>query len=129
MPLVRLEVCEGRSPQEKKELLDAVHSALVEALKVPEEDRTQRLHELPPEDFEVPPSKTEGFILVEVTMFPGRSFEAKKNLYHAVVRNLAGLGVGSNDVCVVLHEPPMENWGIRGGMPASEVTLGFEVNV
>ena len=127
--MVRLEVREGRSPREKKELLDAVHSALVEALKVPDEDRTQRLHELPPKDFEVPPGKTEGFVLVEVTMFSGRSLEAKRNLYRAVVRNLGGLGVGSGDVCVVLHEPPMENWGIRGGVPASEVDLGFEVEV
>jgi hypothetical protein len=29
----------------------------------------------------------------------------------------------------VLNEPPMDNWGIRGGQMASEVDLGFEVQV
>jgi len=33
------------------------------------------------------------------------------------------------DIFIVLHEVPMENWGIRGGIPASEVNLGFKVNV
>lgn len=46
-------------------------------------------------------------------------------LYHAVVRNLGALGIPPNDVLIVLQEPAMENWGIRGGMPASEVDLGF----
>ena len=129
MPEVRIEVREGRSATEKKALLEAAHSALVEALRIPEHDRIQRLYELPAECFEIPPDKTEAFTLIEVTMFPGRSLDAKRALYQALVRNLGELGVAPNDVFVILHEPPMENWGIRGGMPASEVDLGFEVNV
>jgi phenylpyruvate tautomerase PptA (4-oxalocrotonate tautomerase family) len=39
------------------------------------------------------------------------------------------LGVNPMDVFILLHEPPMENWGIRGGIPASEVDLGFKLNV
>jgi phenylpyruvate tautomerase PptA (4-oxalocrotonate tautomerase family) len=129
MPEVRVEIREGRSASEKKALLEAVHSALVEALKIPEHDRIQRLYELPAECFEIPPDKTETFTLIEVTMFPGRSLDAKRALYQALVRNLGELGVPPNDVFVVLREPPMENWGIRGGVPASEVDLGFEVEV
>ena len=129
MPLVRIEVREGRSPSEKKALLEAVHFALVEALKIPEHDRMQRLHELPADCFEIPPDKSGMFTLVEVTMFPGRSLEAKRRLYGALVRDLGELGIEPKDVFVILHEPPMENWGIRGGVPASEVDLGFEVNV
>ena len=129
MPEVRIEVRQGRTPSEKKALLDAVHTALVEALKIPEHDRLQRLHELSAEDFEIPPDRTEMFTLIEVTMFPGRSLDAKRNLYRALVRNLGELGVPPNDVFVILREPPMENWRIRGGVPASEVDLGFEVEV
>ena len=129
MPAARIEIREGRSSSEKKALLEAVHSALVEALKIPEDDGIRRLHELPAECFEVSPDKTEMFTLIEITMFPGRSFDAKRALYRALVRNLGELGVAPNDVFVILHEPPMENWGIRGGVPASEVDLGFEVEV
>jgi hypothetical protein len=30
---------------------------------------------------------------------------------------------------IILLEPPMDNWGIRGGKPASEVDLGFKIDV
>jgi len=33
------------------------------------------------------------------------------------------------DVLIVLHEPPLENWGVQGGLPAWEVDLGFELDV
>ena len=88
-----------------------------------------RLHEYTPEEFLIPPGKSDRYTRVEITMFPGRSLDAKRHLYQAIVRNLGSLGVPPNDVKIVLVEPPMENWGVRGGVPASEVDLGFEVRV
>lgn len=129
MPLVRIDVRKGRSSSEKKALLEAVHAALVEALKIPGDDRTQRLCEHSPEDFEIPPARTTKFTLIDITMFPGRSMNAKRHLYQAIVRNLAPLGIAPSDVFIVLHEPAMENWGVRGGFPASEVDIGFKVDV
>lgn len=38
-------------------------------------------------------------------------------------------GINGNDVTIIIHEPALENWGIRGGLPASEVDLGFNINV
>ena len=29
----------------------------------------------------------------------------------------------------VLQEPPLDNWGLRGGQPASELDLGFKLDV
>jgi phenylpyruvate tautomerase PptA (4-oxalocrotonate tautomerase family) len=129
MPLVRLEVRQGRSATQKQALLDAAHAALVEALGIPDHDRMQRIVEHTRDDFELPPGGSDDFVLVEVTMFPGRSRQAKRRLYQALARNLGELGVTPTDVFVVLHEPPMENWGIRGGQMASEVDLGFQVQV
>jgi phenylpyruvate tautomerase PptA (4-oxalocrotonate tautomerase family) len=129
MPLVRLEVRQGRSATQKQALLDAAHAALVETLGIPDHDRIQRIVEHAREDFELPPNRSDDFVLVEVTMFAGRSRQAKRRLYRALVRNFGGLGVAPADVLVVLHESPMENWGIRGGQMASEVDLGFQVQV
>jgi phenylpyruvate tautomerase PptA (4-oxalocrotonate tautomerase family) len=129
MPLVRLEVRQGRSAAQKQALLDAAHAALVEALAIPAHDRTQRIVEHAREDFELPPGSSDDFVLVEVTMFAGRSRPAKRRLYQALVRNFGELGVAPADVVVVLLEPPLDNWGIRGGRMASEVDLGFEVEV
>jgi phenylpyruvate tautomerase PptA (4-oxalocrotonate tautomerase family) len=62
-------------------------------------------------------------------MFAGRSLDAKRRLYRAMVTNLGHLGVPASDVLIVLHDVPLENWGVRGGTPASDVDLGFEVGV
>jgi phenylpyruvate tautomerase PptA (4-oxalocrotonate tautomerase family) len=110
-------------------LIDAVQSALREALKIPEADRTLRLIEHPASHFAVPPGRGEKFTLVEVTMFSGRSMGAKRSLYQAIVRNLAALGVPPLDIKITLIEAPPENWGLRGGMPASEIELGFKIDV
>jgi hypothetical protein len=32
-------------------------------------------------------------------------------------------------VLIVLHEQPMENWGVDGGTPANEVDVGFKVDI
>jgi phenylpyruvate tautomerase PptA (4-oxalocrotonate tautomerase family) len=126
MPLVEIQVVKGRTAPAKKALFDAVHNALMDALKIPDDDRLQRLVEHDSDDFEVP-SPT--FTIVKITMFPGRSDAAKGELYQAIVGNLGELGIPPNDVFIVLEEPPLDNWGIRGGVPASEVELGFEREV
>lgn len=74
--------------------------------------------------------KTENFIFIELTVFKGRSYEAKKSLYKAIVDNLEKvLGIKRTDVLVVINEPPLENWGTAGGKPASEVDFGFKIDV
>jgi 4-oxalocrotonate tautomerase family enzyme len=130
MPLVRIEMIEGKSPGFKRAVLDGVHRALVDAFAIPEGDRLQRLHELNRDCFELSDNKTEDFVLVELTVFKGRTAEAKKKLYRAIVDNLqASPGIRPSDVLIVIHEPPLENWGVTGGKPASEVNLGFNINV
>lgn len=130
MPVVRITIRSGKSPAYKKALLDGVHTALVQAFKIPEQDRFQTLHELDSDRFELPPSKSDNAAIIEITAFKGRSNEAKKQLYQSIVNTLVNdPGVKGDDILIVLHEPPLENWGIRGGKPASEVHLGFNVKV
>ncbi len=130
MPITRIEMRAGKTPQFKKELLDIVHEALVYAFAIPDSDRNQRLYELAAENMEIPANKSADFIQIEITVFRGRTFEAKKNLYRKITDELtARLGIRGDDVCIILQEVPLENWGIRGGRPASEVDLGFDVKV
>src|SRR4029453_9796917 len=55
-----------------------MHAAAVEALRIPDEDRTQMLTEHPAEAFEIPPGKGGRLPLGEVQMFAGRSLDAKR---------------------------------------------------
>lgn len=130
MPLVKIEILKGKTDDHKKAILDGVHDALVHAIKIPDYDRSQRIYELDKANFEYPETKTDNITLIEITMFQGRSLTAKKELYKAITENLAqNPGIDGNDITIVLYEPPLENWGIKGGKPASEVDLGFEIKV
>jgi hypothetical protein len=77
----------------------------------------------------ISPKRSDYFTRVEIVLFSGRSLEAKRTLYAALVRNLSALGVPAEQVKTVLIEVPTENWGLRGGVPASEIDLGFEIRV
>ncbi|MFL0198601.1 tautomerase family protein [Clostridium sp. WILCCON 0269] len=130
MPLVKIEIFKGKTAEYKKAIMDGVHSALVQAFKIPDDDRMQRLYELDKENFEVTPAKTDQCTLIEITAFKGRSIEAKRKLYREIVTNLrANPGIDGNDIAIVINEPPLENWGVRGGKPANEVNLGFKIEV
>ena len=129
MPLARIEVRKSRPAEEVAAIMEAVYQAQREALKVPEGDRQIRYVEHKPAYVSVPPGKTENYTLVEITLFPGRSLEAKRNLYKSIVQRFSALGIAPSDIFIVLYEPPLDNWGLRGGIPASEVDLGFNLNV
>jgi phenylpyruvate tautomerase PptA (4-oxalocrotonate tautomerase family) len=129
--LARIDILEGRAAAEKRAIVDAVRSALSEALQAPSDDPLVRLAEYPAEQFSLPyPDRHSArFALVEITMFSGRSMDTKRRLYDALVSRLDGAGVPAQDVLIVLHEPPMHNWAVDGGVPASEAEIGFEVDI
>ncbi|HYM33201.1 MAG TPA: tautomerase family protein [Candidatus Cybelea sp.] len=129
MPDVLVEVRGDWLGARKPQFLDAVHSALVEAIKIPADDKVLRIVTHAREDFVVPPARGERFTRIEIAMFAGRSLEAKRKLYQAIVRNLEPFGVPAMDIKIVLVEIPAENWGVRGGRAASDIDLGFEVKV
>jgi phenylpyruvate tautomerase PptA (4-oxalocrotonate tautomerase family) len=130
MPFVKISLRKGRSPDYKRALFEGIHAALVEAFLIPDSDRNQQIYELDEECFEISPSKSNHFVVIKVIAFQGRSFAAKKNLYSAIVRNLErSPGITGGDILIILHEPPKENWGIHGGKPASEVDVGFRIDV
>lgn len=129
MPNVTIEVRRKYTAAEEQALIDAVHAALIEGLKIPDWDKTIRLVVHEPRRFAVPPGRGERYTLVDVDLFSGRSLEAKRALYQALVRNLGKLGIPADHVKVLLRESAAENWGIRGGVPASEVDLGFKIDV
>lgn len=85
--------------------------------------------EVEPDNFEFPEGKTKDYTIIEMTVSPGRSVEAKRKLYQNIVGNLQKLNIQPNDILIVLKEPPFENCGIRGGYPANEVDFGFKLDV
>ena len=115
MPLVRVDIIKGKSPEYKKALLDCIHDGLMEAIQIEDWDRFQRIVEINREDFETAPGKTDAFMIIEITMFEGRSKEQKKAVIECVTSRLAEkLGIQPTDVFIVIQDPPDENWGLGG---------------
>ncbi len=129
MPLVKISMIKGRTHDEKRAVMDTIHTALVKSFKIPEYERNIRIEEYKEEDYVLPPGRSEKYILVEITAFAGRSTDAKRLLYKNIVDNLKMLGIDAMDVFIVIYEEPLENWGIRGGISACDLDLGFNINV
>lgn len=125
-----IEVRREYAPAEEVALIDAVHAAMVLALKIPADDRIVRLQAHAPHRFACPPglSRPERYTLISIDLFAGRSLDAKRKLYAAIAANLEGLGIPADHIQVRLREIARENWGLRG-QAASDLDLGFKIDV
>lgn len=127
MPLIKVHIRDGKTKEHKKALLDGIHNALVSAFKIPEKDRTMLLTEYDAEHFD---GRDENFTIVEITAFAGRSKDAKRQLYKEIVENVTKTtALNPTDIFIIVNDIPKDNWGIRGGQMASEVDLGFKIDV
>ncbi|RPI02730.1 MAG: tautomerase family protein [Ignavibacteriae bacterium] len=130
MPIVRIELYNGFNAGYRKQILDGVHQALVDAFHIPDSDRNQLMVEFDDDHFERSANKSRSFTIIEITAFKGRSREAKRMLYQKIVGNLkASPGIDPKDILIVVKEPELVNWGIHGGVCADETDIGFQVNV
>ena len=131
MPAALIEVRRQYSVDEEIAIIDAVHGALVAAFRIPPEDRNVRLIVHEPHLFACSPDLThpEYRTIVTIDCFAGRSLDAKRKLYAAIVERLGALGIPGDHVSTIVHEIDRHNWGLGGGHAASDVDLGFTVNV
>jgi hypothetical protein len=81
-----IEVRRRYSPGQETGIIDAVHAAMIEGLKIPDWDKTIRLISHEPHRFTTDPAKGERFTLISIDLFEGRSLQAKKRLYAAFAR-------------------------------------------
>ncbi|MDR7150953.1 phenylpyruvate tautomerase PptA (4-oxalocrotonate tautomerase family) [Hydrogenophaga palleronii] len=131
MPSVLIEVRMQHEREQELRIMEAVHSALRTAFQIPANDRNLRLLVHEPHRFECPPDRTKPDLYTHVSIdaFTGRSLDAKRKLYRCIVENLESTGIPRDHVKILLREIPLENWGLSGGKPGSEIDLGFTVEV
>lgn len=120
MPLLRIDVIEGRSEAELKELLDAIHFAMLAAFKVPERDRYQIVHEHPASEMRIEDTglgipRTERIVVVQVTTRPRTRLE-KQNFYELLCKELRRrCEVKASDVVVSITQNVDEDWSFGYG--------------
>ncbi|WP_426625104.1 tautomerase family protein [Leifsonia sp. McL0607] len=110
-------------------LSGAIHGAIMRALAYPPEKRFQRFIAVDGPDFVYPEDRGDAYTIIEISMFEGRSDEAKRALIAELfVRIEAETGIAPQSVEITLTETPKVNWGIRGAN-AADLTLGYRVDV
>jgi len=127
MPLIKIELAEGKDKKFLSDVMISVMQSVAEILQLPKDDRNIRLIEYKAELFEM---KHPYEMLIEITMFAGRSSETKGKLFQAIVKNLySKLLIEIEKVYIIINEQPLENWGLRGGIQASEINFDFKIKL
>jgi phenylpyruvate tautomerase PptA (4-oxalocrotonate tautomerase family) len=122
MPLVRVALRKGQSPEFRRALLDGVHRAMMETIGVPPLDRFQIVTEHDESTLVYDPSflgisRSDGVVLVQITISSGRTVEMKKALYARMVELLREKpGVRPEDLFINLVEVAKENWSFGNGV-------------
>jgi len=113
----------------KKNLSTAIHESLMEVFGLPESKKFHRYILLNDGDFIYPDDRSQEYTIIELSIFEGRSVEAKKELINSIFSKVKQYtGIDNQDVEITIFETPMSNWGIRG-IPADELVLNYKVNV
>jgi 4-oxalocrotonate tautomerase len=121
MPFVKIFLRKGKSPEYLAALSDSVHQALVSQANVPADDRFQVIQELDANCIVAHPTyggvtRSDGLVIIEITLNAGRTVEVKKNLYADIAARLSqAIDVRPDDVLVSLIEVTKENWSFGGG--------------
>lgn len=122
MPLVRITLRKGRSPEFLRAAGDAIHAALVAHANVPEDDRFHIVEEVEASHLVAHPSyagvvRSEELLIVQITLNAGRTVEIKRSLYADIVRRLGeDVDVRPDDVLINLLEVTKENWSFGKGI-------------
>lgn len=113
----------------RSKLSDAIHQSVMDAFQYPVEKRFHRFIPLEREDFIFPADRSTDYLIIEISIFEGRSAEAKKQLIEMLFENINSMtGISPQDVEITLFETPRSHWGIRG-MPGDELSLNYKVDV
>src|SRR5258705_12806354 len=115
MPLVRVSLVKGKTPEYRRKVGDAIHRALVETIDVPPLDRFQILTEHEPGDLVYDPgflgiARTNDIVIVQITISIGRTLAQKRALLRRIAEHVAALGVRREDAWINLVEAAKENW-------------------
>jgi 4-oxalocrotonate tautomerase len=121
MPLVRIDLLEGKSPEYRTQIGAIVYQAMIDVLGVPKNDRFQVITEhaktglwLDREYLGV--QRTDDCVFLQITLNSGRTTELKQRFYKAIADGLhQGLKLRREDVLINLIEVPKENWSFGNG--------------
>jgi phenylpyruvate tautomerase PptA (4-oxalocrotonate tautomerase family) len=121
MPLVRIDLLPGRSPDQITAIADAVHDAIVDVYGIPPRDRFQVINELPggriiAQDAGLGFERSGGVVMIQIFTQRGRTDDAKQALYARIASGLETVGVAGEDVFIGYVENGPQDWSFGFGV-------------
>lgn len=119
MPLVRIDLAEGRAPGAPRAIADAIHGAIVHVFGIPEADRFQIITERPASTI-IARDAGLGFerrlpVMIQIFTQRGRSDATKQKLYAELARRLGEVGVDGEDIFIGYMENGPQDWSFGFG--------------
>lgn len=129
MAQIKIYGLRGPLERQRDQLSKAIHSCVTEVLSYPQGKIFHRFITLEKENFIFPDDRSDSYTIIEISMFEGRSVEAKKSLVRGLFACIErACGIAPQDLEITIFETPKENWGIRGKC-GDELALNYNVNV
>ncbi len=122
MPLVRISLMKGKTDEFRQMVGEVVYQAMVDTMKVPAKDNFQIItehdsHSLIYDSTYLDIQRTDGIIVIQITLNEGRTVELKKLLYLTIAEQLhKGLDIRREDILINLVEVKKENWSFGNGI-------------
>jgi hypothetical protein len=120
VPLVRIDVNQGRSPGDLRLLSQGIHDAILAEYGIPERDYFHVLTEHPQgqifaQDAGLGFERTPDVVMIQIFTQGGRSQQAKESLFAAVAARLGDVGVAGEDVFIGYMENTASDWSFGFG--------------
>jgi 4-oxalocrotonate tautomerase len=122
MPVVRIDLIEGKSEEYRARVGEIVYQTMVDVLNVPKGDRFQVItnHETSALRFDpdyLGVHRSDDCIFFQITLNAGRSVELKERFYDELTHRLhQGVKLRTEDVFINLVDVPKENWSYGNGL-------------
>jgi hypothetical protein len=120
VPLVRIDVNQGRSPGDLRLLSQGIHDAILAEYGIPERDYFHVLTEHPQgqifaQDAGLGFERTPDVVMIQIFTQGGRSQQAKESLFAAIAARLGDVGVAGEDVFIGYIENTASDWSFGFG--------------
>ena len=120
MPVTRIAMRAGKTPEYKQALLDEIYEAMRETVAIKDGDRFMAITEHGEHEFAYGPflgiDRSDDLVQIQVFWVPGKTVEAKLAMYRRIVERLeTNPGVRPQDVLISVVETAADNWSFGNG--------------
>jgi 4-oxalocrotonate tautomerase len=120
MPVTRIAIRAGKSPEYKQALMDEIYEAMRDTVAIKDGDRFMAIAEHSAHEFAygafLDVDRSDDLVQIQVFWAPGKTVDAKLSMYSRIIERLGrNPCVRPEDVLISVIETPAENWSFGNG--------------